>query len=230
MKNYTQTENVITVAAPAAVSSGDLVVVGGIVGVAQADAASGANVALVRRGVFDLPKQTGFAPSAGDPAYWSDANDRLESAGARAIGVYAEDAVSGATAARVILDPALGERQVHVDKVFLVPQGNTTTTAPSEAPFDGTISGIYYYTGAKPASSAGTCVASATKGGTTLLNAATVDAEAFIDDAKTSLTLTATAADLAVDKGDISLLKVTSDNADLVPGAGITFFVTYARA
>lgn len=229
MKTYVQSENIVTVAAPAAVSSGDLVVVGGIVGVAQADADNGANVALVRRGVFDLTKNAGFAPSAGDPAYWSDSNDRLESAGARCIGVYAEDALSADTQARVILDPALGERQVVVQSVFLFPRANDTIQAALLAPFAGAHSGVSYYTGAKPSSALGTCTAAVASGGNTLLNAATVDAENFTEDALTALTLTATTAHLAVVKNQVTTITIASNNADLDSGEGITFYVTYAR-
>jgi predicted RecA/RadA family phage recombinase len=229
MRNYSQTENTITVTAPSAVSSGDLVVVGAIVGVAQADAASGDPVALVRRGVFRLPKATGFAPGVGTPAKWDDADDRLESAGTRIIGVYAESAVSGDVEALVILDPALGERQVVVERVFIRPAANATVQAAIKAPFDGDHSAISYYTGAKPASTLGTCTLAVNSGGNTLLNAANVDAEAFTDDAETALTLTATTAHRAVTAGQITTVTVVSNNADLVPGEGITVFVAYAR-
>jgi predicted RecA/RadA family phage recombinase len=56
MKNYIQDGNVITVAAPAAVVSGDFVQVGRIRGIAVTSAASGAAVELQTEGVFDIPK------------------------------------------------------------------------------------------------------------------------------------------------------------------------------
>jgi hypothetical protein len=62
--------------------------------------------------------------------------------------------------------------------------------------------------------------------GTTVLDAATVDAEAFTEDALTALTLTATTADLSLDAGDLLAASITSNNADLVPGTGIDVFVT----
>lgn len=59
MKNFVADGKVITVTAPAAVSSGDMVRVGKLLGVAQADAASGASVEIAVGGVFNLPKATG---------------------------------------------------------------------------------------------------------------------------------------------------------------------------
>jgi len=58
MKNYVQEGNTITVAAPAIVTSGQLVVIGAINGVAAFDAASGADVEVTVEGVFELPKVT----------------------------------------------------------------------------------------------------------------------------------------------------------------------------
>ena len=58
MKNYVQEGNTITVTAPATVTSGQLVVVGSINGVAAFDAASGADVEVTVEGVFELPKVT----------------------------------------------------------------------------------------------------------------------------------------------------------------------------
>jgi predicted RecA/RadA family phage recombinase len=56
MKNYIQDGDILTVTAPAAVASGDFVQVGRIRGVAVTAAASGAQVELYTKGVFDIPK------------------------------------------------------------------------------------------------------------------------------------------------------------------------------
>ena len=56
MKNYIQDGDTITVAAPAAVVSGDFVQVGRVRGIAVTSAASGALVELKTTGVFDIPK------------------------------------------------------------------------------------------------------------------------------------------------------------------------------
>lgn len=77
MKTYVQDGEVITLTAPAAVNSGDPVLVGSVLGVAQADAASGDPVTLVRRGVFTLPKAAGQSWTEGAKLYWSTANSNF---------------------------------------------------------------------------------------------------------------------------------------------------------
>ena len=72
--NFVQNGCFLTVTAPAAVSSGDFVKVGNIFGVAQSDAASGADVVLRLDGVHTLPKATSLAISQGDPVYWDVAD------------------------------------------------------------------------------------------------------------------------------------------------------------
>ena len=58
MQNYIAPGENITVPAPADVKSGDLVVVGSLVGVASTDAASGDDVVISTDGIFELPKKT----------------------------------------------------------------------------------------------------------------------------------------------------------------------------
>lgn len=70
MKNYTQKGDVITVLAPADVSSGDGVVIGSIFGVAVTDANSGAEVEIALTGVYTLPKTDEQAWTAGVLIYW----------------------------------------------------------------------------------------------------------------------------------------------------------------
>lgn len=70
MKNFVQEGKTITVTAPAAVTSGQLVVVGSIVGVAAFDAASGAEVEVTVEGVFELPKVATDVIAQGDKLYW----------------------------------------------------------------------------------------------------------------------------------------------------------------
>lgn len=69
MKNYIQDGEVITVPAPAVVASGDVVQVGSLVGIAQAAAESGADVPIVRRGVFELAKTSAQAWTVGALIY-----------------------------------------------------------------------------------------------------------------------------------------------------------------
>ncbi len=70
MKNFIQSGDAITVPAPATVKSGDLVVVGSLFGVAEADAASGADVVLNTSGVFTLTKASAQAWTVGATVYW----------------------------------------------------------------------------------------------------------------------------------------------------------------
>lgn len=70
MKNYIQPGGILTVPAPAIVASGAGVKVGVLFGVAQADAASGAPVAIATEGVFTLPKTEAQAWTVGAAIYW----------------------------------------------------------------------------------------------------------------------------------------------------------------
>lgn len=73
MKNFIQSGSIVTVDAPAAVSSGDLVLVGSLFGVASTDAASGAPVEIATEGVFTLPKTSAQAWTVGALIYWNAA-------------------------------------------------------------------------------------------------------------------------------------------------------------
>lgn len=74
MKNFIKQGAVIGVIAPAALASGEGVLVGSIFGVAQADAESGAEVQIVRHGVFELAKTSAQAWTVGVKLYWDDTN------------------------------------------------------------------------------------------------------------------------------------------------------------
>jgi predicted RecA/RadA family phage recombinase len=76
MKNFVQHGDTLTVIAPAAVGSGEGVLVGSIFGVAVTAAAGGADVPIKTTGVFDLPKIGSQEWSAGDLVYWDNANKR----------------------------------------------------------------------------------------------------------------------------------------------------------
>jgi predicted RecA/RadA family phage recombinase len=70
MKNFISSGDIVTIPAPAAVSSGDGVLVGTLFGVAVTDADSGANVAIKTTGVFTLPKTSAQAWTVGAAIYW----------------------------------------------------------------------------------------------------------------------------------------------------------------
>ena len=71
MKNYVQEGKTITVTAPAAVASGQFIIVGAIRGVAAFDAAQGEPVELATEGVFTLPKVAADDIAVGDLLYWT---------------------------------------------------------------------------------------------------------------------------------------------------------------
>lgn len=73
MKNFVESGDVVSVAAPANLNSGDGVLVGALFGVACAAASSGAQVALQTRGVFTLPKTSAQAWTLGAVIYWDGA-------------------------------------------------------------------------------------------------------------------------------------------------------------
>jgi len=95
MKNFVQEGNTITVTAPAVVTSGQLVVVGSIAGVAAFDAASGADVEVTVEGVFELPKVTTDVVAQGDKLYWDSGQLKLT----KTAGTGSKPMVGVATAA-----------------------------------------------------------------------------------------------------------------------------------
>jgi predicted RecA/RadA family phage recombinase len=105
MKNAIAKGNTITLAAPAAVQSGDIVEVGSLFGVAIADAESGDPVTLELGGVYDLPKTGSATFNAGDPAYLtSGGNISDSSSGNTLVGVAADVTAAGDETARVRLN------------------------------------------------------------------------------------------------------------------------------
>jgi predicted RecA/RadA family phage recombinase len=108
MKNFVQKGDTITAVAPAGgVVSGQFVIVGSIGGVANYDAAAGANVELSVEGCFDLPKVTGDALTAGSVAKVTPATGVVGLAGTTSIGWVLTAAGAGTTVARVRLVPCL---------------------------------------------------------------------------------------------------------------------------
>jgi predicted RecA/RadA family phage recombinase len=89
MKNYVQKGENITITAAATASSGDIVQVGALIGVAAGDAGIGEDLDLVTLGCFTLPKLSTDAVDVGDVLYFdasagvvtldddSAANDRI---------------------------------------------------------------------------------------------------------------------------------------------------------
>ena len=79
MKNYVQKGENITVTAAAAASSGDIVKIGSLIGIAAGDAANGDDLDLVTTGVFELPKVSTDALAVGDTVYFKSADGNVTS-------------------------------------------------------------------------------------------------------------------------------------------------------
>jgi predicted RecA/RadA family phage recombinase len=70
MRNYISPGDIVTVPAPASVSSGDGVLIGTLFGIAVTDADSGDPVEIKTTGVFTLPKASEQAWTIGAAIYW----------------------------------------------------------------------------------------------------------------------------------------------------------------
>jgi predicted RecA/RadA family phage recombinase len=69
-KNHIQPGDTLTIAAPATVASGAVVIAGSIAGIALGGAASGAPCDVAVSGVFLLPKVAADNVTLGAPIYW----------------------------------------------------------------------------------------------------------------------------------------------------------------
>jgi len=73
MRNYEHEGNSITVPATAEITSGNIVVIGSIVGIAAVDAKIGEDFTLSLKGVYRLPKVAALAIAVGDKVYYDSA-------------------------------------------------------------------------------------------------------------------------------------------------------------
>lgn len=106
MKNYVEPGNALTVPAPSGgVVSGKPVVIGSLRGFAAATAAEGEDVAIFRRGVFDVDKESGTAWAVGDKVYLkADGSGFNKTATSNVLfGFAAAAAVAGDTVGRICL-------------------------------------------------------------------------------------------------------------------------------
>lgn len=106
-KNFIQTGDVIPFVAEATITSGQLVQVGSLFGVAQNDYANGETGELVLKGVFRLPKDNaaGSAVTAGGPVYFlaGEVTGDDDTGNNPLCGYALEAAADGATTAKVRL-------------------------------------------------------------------------------------------------------------------------------
>jgi predicted RecA/RadA family phage recombinase len=110
MRNYVQPGDVITlICAQGGRSSGDVVKVGAIVGVAAFDALAGAEIETKLTGVFDLEKVSAQAwATVGLPIYYDALADKVTSVGSgnTLIGVNVATAANPSSFGRVRLNGA----------------------------------------------------------------------------------------------------------------------------
>ena len=108
MQNYVKEGKVLRLVAPVGgVTSGTPVVIGGMFVIPMDTADATETFSAYCEGVFSLTKATGYAPDAGDAAYFDDTTEEVEGTDAtdnRRIGVFSESAISGATTCYVRLD------------------------------------------------------------------------------------------------------------------------------
>lgn len=106
MKNYIQPGENITLAAPYDVAAGGGALVGTVFGVAQGAALTGADVVLVRRGVFEMAKTSAQAWTVGAKLYWDNTNKVVTTAasGNTIIGAAAAAAANPSATGMVLLD------------------------------------------------------------------------------------------------------------------------------
>ena len=107
MKNFIQPGDTLTITTPAGGAvSGDGVLVGALFGVAAFSAPENAPLEIVTEGVFELPKATGVAFSAGDKAFFDPAKKTIaaQASGLAWIGVVTQGAPGSAPAVRIRLN------------------------------------------------------------------------------------------------------------------------------
>ncbi len=106
MKTFIQEGNIITVTAAANIASGDGVLVGGIFGVAAADAVAGEEVEIATVGVYELPKLSTAVIAQGDRVAWNSSTGKVvvPATGMYPIGVATVAAGNGISTVKVRLD------------------------------------------------------------------------------------------------------------------------------
>lgn len=106
MKNFVQHGDRLTLTAPAAMNSGEAVLIGKIFGVAVSNVASGADGEFDTEGVFDITALTADTATVGAVLYWDTTNKRLTTtaSGNTRVGVATKVKANGETTARIKLD------------------------------------------------------------------------------------------------------------------------------
>lgn len=230
--NWRQEGEFKQITATGTVAAGDYIASGGVRGFALNAAATGETVEVLTRGQVRLTKATGFVPAKGDPAFFdiADASVNADFRNNPCIGEYAQAALTGDTGAWIQLNPDAKPERMHVERIRVPLAANDIQSTVFVAPWAGKVVGIDYYTTGKPGSSAGT-IALTSKNVGVSDNAlfSSVDLEGITENALTSITLTATPADLVVAHRGLVEFLVTSNNADALENDGVDLFVYFQR-
>jgi predicted RecA/RadA family phage recombinase len=107
MKNFIETGEVLNVPAPSGgVLSGGVVIIGSLIGIAETTQAVGVTVAVVTKGVFELPKVSAQAWAVGNPIYWDSGagNATTTSTSNTLLGYATEVAANPSSVGRVRLN------------------------------------------------------------------------------------------------------------------------------
>lgn len=105
MKNFRQPGKIITVVATAAVVSGRMYQVGGLIGVATGSAAIGEEYELALLGVYRFAKDSGLVLAQGDAVDWENSSSSVvaDAAGDFDAGIVSKAAGAGETEVEVLL-------------------------------------------------------------------------------------------------------------------------------
>jgi predicted RecA/RadA family phage recombinase len=106
MKNYSQEGDIVTVAAPYAVASGDGLLVGALFAVATSAAANGAEVEAITDGTIRITALGTDTGSIGAKVYWDNTNKRITTtaSGNTLVGCLLGAKANGETTALVRLN------------------------------------------------------------------------------------------------------------------------------
>ena len=111
-KNYVAEGCILQLTAPYAVLSGQGLLVGGLFGIAEHDAASGEQVSTGIDGVWDITKEPSLAISAGARVFWDNTNKRITTTATSnyQVGFATVAALAADATVRVLLErgPASG--------------------------------------------------------------------------------------------------------------------------
>lgn len=133
-KNYVQEGKrvVYTVPADTTIASGDVVVIGSLVGVALTGGTTGADIDVALEGVWNLPKAAGTVIAQGDELFWSASTTKVtKTATDTPLGVAFAAAGNGPVVVDVKLVPSSAVAQIA--NVAAVTTANGSDAATTQA-------------------------------------------------------------------------------------------------